>query len=85
MSRIGKAGFRALCRRFPMNSRQAALDHLNRLGRVRRRFDRTPTVILPLADGVMRAAEYRGDVRDAPVPELGGLDGRIAATIPLGK
>src|SRR5690349_13977902 len=42
-------------------------------------------VILPLADGVMRAAEYRGDVGDAPVPEPGGLDGRIAATIPLGE
>ena len=38
MARIGKAGFRALCRRFPCNSRRRALMFLNGRGSMAARW-----------------------------------------------
>jgi hypothetical protein len=38
MSRLGKKGFKALCRKFPGNNRRYALMHLNGKGKVSARY-----------------------------------------------
>ena len=42
-------------------------------------------VMLSLADGLGVTAEHGGDVFDASVPELGDLDGGVAASVLLGE
>lgn len=49
MSKIGKKGFKALCCKFPGNSRRRALQHLNGKGLVKARFI---TVEHPEADAI---------------------------------
>src|SRR4029450_13968831 len=40
-------------------------------------------VLLTLADGLGIASQEGGDILDTPMPELGGLDGRIPPAVPL--
>ena len=42
MSKIGKAGFRRLCTRFPANSRRRALEFLNARGTLKARWIARP-------------------------------------------
>jgi hypothetical protein len=62
MQAIGRKGFRALCRKFPGNSRRLALHHLNRKGIVKARFiptqaDPDPAAFEQLLDSITQNQE----------------------------